>query len=371
MADNTLLYRTAISFVRGATAELLRVMEMRGVSEEEFFEIPMAELNNKLGVQGGLRLDKVYREEALNRARNEIETAQRYKIDILPYGDDRYPAMLREIPDAPTVLYKFGEADLGNPYNVSVVGTRKPTGYGAEFCRKFGTDLAALVPEATIVSGLAYGIDAMSHTAALDNGLPTIAVVGTGLHTIYPAANRQLAAAIVKNGGAIVSEYPYGTPGGRNNFLSRNRIIAGMSMVTLVVESAAIGGSLSTANYAFGYNREVHAVPGRITDPLSEGCNNLIRNEKARMVTSAADMITALGWKILGKKIEPKQLNLFPDLDGDRKLIYEKLQFKSEPVSVDMLHQLTGIPMPVLMSTLTEMEFDGMITRLPGARYEI
>ncbi|MDE6254635.1 MAG: DNA-processing protein DprA, partial [Muribaculaceae bacterium] len=304
-------------------------------------------------------------------ARKEMEFVERHGIRVYYLGDDDYPMLLSETGDAPVVLYQLGETDLDAEHIMNIVGTRRNTAYAVSFCETFIKALAEYFPDIVIVSGLAYGIDSLAHKGALENGLPTVAVVAHGLDTIYPAAHRDLARRIVKSGGSIVTEYPSGTTPFQKRFLERNRIVAGLSELTLVVESPIKGGAMSTANMAFSYSREVGAVPGRISDPMSEGCNLLIRKQKGSLVSSVADVIELMGWRPAGVAVKPKQRNLFPELQGEAHEIYEILKFSSDPLSVDGLYQKTKIHIPVLNSTLTEMEFDGIVVRLPGNRYTL
>lgn len=285
--------------------------------------------------------------------------------------DDDYPTRLYAVEDAPIFIYVLGAADLVSRHIISVVGTRKPTAYGIGFSGSLVKDLATYFPDLIVVSGLAFGIDAAAHRGALEAGVTTIGVVAHGLNMIYPAAHRDLARSIIQQGGALISEYPFDSQPYRQRFLERNRIVAGISDVTVVVESDIKGGAMSTANTAFSYSRDVMALPGRISDKLSSGCNHLIRKQKAHIITSPADLIELTGWQPLDLKIDTSQRNLFPELDGDTKIIYEALRFSQEPLTTDRLHMLTLIPMPQLMSILGEMEFDGIIIRHPGNRYSI
>ena len=254
---------------------------------------------------------------------------------------------------------------------ISIVGTRKPTPYGLDFCNRFVDELAGYFPDATIVSGLAYGIDAAAHIKALDKDIPTVAVVAHGLNMIYPAAHRNLAKEIIRSGGSILSEYPFDTAPFKPNFLARNRIVAGLSDVTIVVESNVKGGAMSTANFAFLYNRDVMALPGRISDEQSSGCNLLIRKNKAHLIECAADLMGITGWQPMGISVDTRQRNLFPELDGDSGKIYELLKYNKEPVQMDHLVHATGIATSKLMSLLNELEFDGVIMRHPGNRYSL
>ena len=361
----------ALAFTPGMSASLARRVDESGMQLKDFFEADRNELVKTLGLSSGARLDKVLREEALFKARKEMEFVERHSIRVYFLGDEDYPMLLRETPDAPVVLFQLGDTDLDAEHIINMVGTRRNTTYAAGFCNTFIQSLSEYFPDAVVVSGLAYGIDSLAHKGALDHGLTTVAVVAHGLDTIYPAAHRDLARRIIKSGGSILSEYPTGSVPFRKRFLERNRIVAGLSELTLVVESPIKGGAMSTANTAFSYSREVGAVPGRATDEMSQGCNLLIRKQKASLVTCVADVIELLGWRPAGVAVKPQQRNLFPELSGESKDIYEVLKFESDPVSVDMLHQKTKIHISAIISTLTELEFDGIVIRHPGNRYSL
>lgn len=353
----------------GFTAETLTRMRSAGVAPEDFFTLPTPELCDALGACGVGIFEQMHRDEALFAARKEYENIARHNIDCLFLGEGEYPSRLAEIPDPPIVIYKYGKAALDSAHMISVVGTRHCTAYGIGFTDRLVKDLAAYFPDLTVVSGLAFGIDAAAHNAALQAGVPTVAVVAHGLNMIYPAQNRELAKKIVADGGAIITQYPYLDRPFRQRFLERNRIVAALSDVTVVTESDVKGGAMSTANTAFHYNRDVMALPGRISDQYSAGCNLLIRKQKAHMVSSAADVIETTGWEPLGAAIKPEQRNLFPELDGDFKNIYEVLRFSPEPMQLDQIHARTLIPIASLMATLGEMEFEGIVMRHPGNRY--
>lgn len=371
MGTKELEYRIALSMTKNVTPQLVRCLYECGIDPEEFYSIGMSELRLKLGSKTNIRFPDMDREEALFKAREEVKFVERHGVKVYSLFDENYPLLLREISDPPIILYQLGDADLDKEHFVSIVGTRKPSLYGIDFCKRLVSDLGAYFPDLTVVSGLAYGIDAMAHTEALDKNLVTIGVLAHGLDMIYPSSNRELARRILKNGGALLSQYPSKSTPFAARFLERNRIVAGISPLTIVVESPLKGGAMSTANFAFNYDREVMALPGRISDQLSEGTNHLIRKEKAHLLTSAADIIEMMGWRPLGVRISPKQRNLFPDLDGTAKEICELLKFRSEALTIDTIHTLTQIPMPELMSTLVELEFDGIINRFPGNRFGI
>ena len=370
----SLIQKVALSMVPGVNADFVRNLMERGITYGDFFSMDCSDERFREGcsLQRGVALDSMHRDEALFRARKEVEFMQRHHIRAYSLYDDDYPMLLREIPDAPVVLYKLGNANLDSEKLISIVGTRRPTNYGTEFCSRLVDEIGDYFPEAVIVSGLAYGIDSASHSAALEKGLPTVGVVAHGLDTVYPAAHRDLAGRMVHSGGAIVSEYPSGTRIFQGNFLKRNRIIAGLSHVTVVVESEIRGGAMSTANTAFNYSRDVMALPGRISDRMSEGCNLLIRKNKAGMITAGADMIEQMNWKPLGAPgSAPLQRNLFPELQGNDAKVYELLRINSEPLTVDAIFQATNIHISELMAILTELEFDAIITKLPGSRYTL
>ena len=372
MNQPDIIFKMAFSFLKKKIGvPLLREFIDRGVSPELFFTLSTKELVAKLGVPSDHEFDKIAREEALAKARNEWNKIKPHNIQPLFVLDDNYPESLAETYDPPIILYKLGSTDLNGDHLLAVVGTRKPTPYGVDFCNRMVGEIAEYFPDAVIVSGLAYGIDATAHKKALEKKLATVAVVAHGLNMIYPAAHRNLAKEIVRSGGAIISEYPFDTKPFPPNFLARNRIVAGLSQVTVVVESNIKGGAMSTANYAFMYNRDVMALPGRSSDDLSSGCNLLIRKNKAHLIECAADLIEVTGWQPLNIPLDPKQRNLFPELEGDSQRIYELIKNSNEPVQLDRLINQTGLPASQIISLLSELEFDGIIIRYPGNRFSI
>lgn len=371
MEGKETIYKLAYSFLKGMTSETVRKISDSGVSPEDFFGQTTRELVKRLDISNKALFESLPREEAVVRARKESELIDKHHIKAVFLLDDDYPKRLSAVEDAPIILYKLGETDLDSEQIASIVGTRRPTPYGVDFCGKLIKELSEYFPDIVITSGLAYGIDAIAHTKALECNVPTIAVVAHGLNMIYPAAHRDLARTILKKGGAILSEYPFGVKPFKANFLERNRIVAALSDVTVVVESAIKGGAMSTANFAFSYSRDVMALPGRISDENSEGCNLLIRKQKASLITGAADLIETTGWKIFNIKLSPQQRNLFPELDGENKIVYELLKFSREPLQADRLCSLSKIPVSRLMTILSELEFDGIIIRYPGNRYTI
>lgn len=371
MKDNELTFKTALAMTKGMSASVAVRLEEAGISPADFFAMETSELSAALGISRNMAFEKMMRDEAIFRARKEVELMERHRIKGVFILDADYPVRMMQVPDAPVMVYQLGESPLESDHVINLVGTRKPTAYGLDFCSRLVKDLAAYFPDLIVVSGLAYGIDAAAHRAALEAGVRTVAVVAHGLNMIYPAQHRDLAKSILANGGAIITEYPFGETPYRQRFLERNRIVAALSDATIVAESDIKGGAMSTANTAFSYSREVMALPGRSSDKLSSGCNHLIRKEKAHLITCAPDVIELLGWRPLNMNVDARQRNLFPELDGDAKIVYDTIRYSREPIQTDRIHLQTLIPMPRLMATLGEMEFDGIIIRHPGNRFSI
>ena len=365
------IYKLATVFLDGLTPELVARFPEFGIDAETFFTLPDVELNTLIGKHKGVDFGMYRREEAIARAWKEEEFMARHGIKTLYMHDDAYPRRLLEITAPPKVLFILGETEFNSEHVISIVGTRRCTQAGMDFGRRFVNELAPLFPDLWVISGLAYGIDSVAHTAAIESERVTGAVLAHGLDTIYPAAHRNLAKDILKHGGALISEYPTGVTPYRSRFLERNRIVASLSDATLVIESEIKGGAMSTANTAFSYNREVFAVPGRPSDTMSSGCNHLIRKNKAHLLTGVTDFIEEMDWRPAGIKIDPRQRCLFPELAGDSKIVYDCIRFKREPMTPDAIHSATTLPIAKVMAALGEMEFDGIVSRIAGNRYEL
>lgn len=364
-------YRIGLSLLAKVTPALVRRMVELGMDAEEFFKLSQSALSSRLGLEGPGVITDRERQEVLSRARREADFVERHNIRVYSLSESDYPLLLREIPDAPIVLYQLGSADLDGDHLLSIVGTRRASGYGTNFCESVVDGLSSYFRDLKVVSGLALGIDSAAHVAALAHGVCTIGVVAHGLDTIYPASNRDLARRILNQGGAILSQYPSGTTPFAARFLERNRIVAGLSQFTLVAESPVKGGAMSTANLAFQYNRDVGALPGRNSDEGSRGCNLLIKRQKAHLVESHLDIMDVMGWKAAAAQPAARQRNLFPELTGNGSAVYEAIRRSGNPVALDSLHMLTGLSVSELLATLTDLEFEGIICRLPGNRFEI
>jgi len=308
--------------------------------------------------------------EAFQRAEEEMTFVEKNHITCLTLQDEAYPSRLRECEDAPVVLFFKGNADFNKLHVIDMVGTRKATDYGKQFCADFIRDLAALVPDVMIVSGLAYGIDIYSHRAALQNHLSTIGVLAHGLDRIYPYVHRQTAVEMLENGG-LLTEFLSGTNPDAFNFVSRNRIVAGMSDATIVVESAAKGGSLITAELAQGYGRDCFALPGRHSDALSKGCNLLIRDNKAALIENAEDFVKAMGWQSSAiVKPQNVQRELFLDLTKEEQCIVDILR-KQGDLQVNTLVVQSNIPVNKISMLLFNLEMKGVVRAMVGGVYRL
>lgn len=300
------------------------------------------------------------------RAENELEFIEKHKIKPLLYFQKEYPERLKDIEEAPVLLYFKGNIDLNAPKVIGIVGTRKASNYGRDMTERLVAELAAY--NVVVVSGLAFGIDHAAHKAALAQELATVGVLAHGLDSIYPWQHRSLAANMVNNGG-LLTEYISQTQPKRENFPERNRIVAGMVDGILLVETAKRGGALITAEIAYSYNREVFAVPGRVGDEYSEGCNNFIRIQKAYLINSAADIAYHLGWDIKDQLAFKKKIDLSHLKGLEKELAY--LIQENEKIHFDQIATKLNISSSDLSVKLLDLEFSGVIQALPGNNYRI
>lgn len=309
-------------------------------------------------------------DELRSRLQREMAFCAGHHVRILPFSSDDYPFLLKqdEVKDAPLNLFYRGSADLNRRRVISVVGTRRITDYGKQLCAALCDDLARLAPDVLVVSGLAYGVDIHVHRSALAGGLDTVAVLAHGLDRIYPALHRRTADEMTGQGG-LLTEYFTGTVPDKGNFVRRNRIVAGMSYATLVVESADRGGALITAGLAAAAGREVLAFPGRVGDSCSVGCNRLIREKDATLVTSAADVLATLGWHTAAEKAaaEPR---LLPVLTAEQQRVADALE-QTDGLGLNQLSQRSGVPTAALADLLFDLEDLKVVTRLPGNRFRL
>lgn len=304
-------------------------------------------------------------DKQLPQAEAEADEARRRHISLLALTETDYPTWLKSLPDAPPVLFYKGTASLNAQPMISIVGTRHISEYGKDLCRHIVEQLAERLPQVTIVSGLAYGVDVHAHRAALACGLPTIGVLGHGLNYLYPPSHRDTANRMTEQGG-LLTEYPCATPVSRENFVQRNRIVAGLSQACIVVESARRGGALITARLAQDYGREVYACPGRLTDLHSEGCNRLIARHGAAIFTSVDDLMDDMGWA--PRQPRPQQLELFPALTATEEQLRSRL-VQTEQCSADELVTATGLKVAEVNAALIQLEMKGLVRLLAGNQY--
>jgi len=334
-------------------------------SAQEVFKGQEKELQSIEGI-GPTTSRSLDNRSLISRARQELEYTARHRIRIISFDDPAFPDQLNQCEDGPILIYARGEQGLQCKRSLSVVGTRRATTYGRDVCRQVVKDLSQKIKDLVIVSGLAYGIDVIAHQAALDAGIPTVAVLGHGFSTIYPYAHREVARKIIRS-GALVTDFHSGMGPERNNFLRRNRIIAGMSNATLVVESASEGGALITADLAASYGRDVLAVPGRTTDMRSKGCNELIKSCKAALVQSAEDVLYHLNWDPDRPDTAPSPRPVASPENEELQLL--QLMISKPGMKPDTLSAHSGIPIQKVLSILLQMELKRWIMVEPGSRY--
>jgi len=316
---------------------------------------------------GAVRAAAIRNCNVQSRVEAEWQFTQKNNIKVLVKGNQGYPPKLEDCIDAPHVLYYKGNSDLLSKRVISVVGTRSPSQYGKDRVAELMTTLGQY--DVLVVSGLAYGIDTMAHKEALKNNLMTIGVLGHGLDKIYPAANRGLAAEMLQQGG-LLSEFMQGTKPEKQNFPKRNRIVSGMADAVVVVESGEKGGSLITADIANGYNKDVLAYPGRATDPCSKGCNQLIRNHKANLITCGQDLVEFMNWA----EDLPKSSRVLPAMNAslsDEEKIILSIIGTHDPCSIDLLINMSGLNPGMVVAHALSLEMAGLIANLPGKLYGI
>ncbi|MBU8891374.1 MAG: DNA-processing protein DprA [Bacteroidales bacterium] len=368
MINDDLKYKIALSLIPKVGHITAKKLVAYVGNFEGIFKETKSNLMKIPGI-GSVLADLIINTDVLPKAEEEINFINEHKINPIFYLDKEYPERLKHCEDAPVLIYTLGKVDLNTRKIISIVGTRKATTEGIAFCEKLIKDLKQREHNPIIVSGLAYGIDAAAHKAALANDLLTIAVLGHGLDIIYPASHKKLAGNIIKQ-GMLVTDFPAKSIRDKNNFIKRNRIIAGLSDATIVIESGGKGGSLVTADIANSYNRDVFAVPGRVSDIYSKGCNNLIKTNKAAMLTSIEDLEYLLGWEPGKKDKEAVQRDLFVNLNNDEKIIAEILKNHTE-LPIDSICLKCNMPTSKVSPILLNLEFMGVVKTLPGKAYKL
>ena len=366
MNDTELLHLLALLKVDGIGDVLAKKLLNHFQSAEEIFKSKAIQLASVDGI-GKVVIKNLKNKSVFESAKEELHFIRENNINVLFYKDENYPNRLKHCIDGPILLFSSGKIDFTNRKIISIVGTREITSYGTEFCKKLIEDLAPLNP--IIVSGFAYGVDIVAHKAAMDNNLQTIGVVAHGLNQVYPKVHKKYVAKMEENGGFLTEFWSTSNPE-KENFVKRNRIVAGMCEATIVIESAEKGGSLITANLANDYNRDVFAVPGRISDKFSQGCNNLIKTQRAHLLSSAADVLYILNWELKPKEDKAIQKQLFVTLENEEQKIYDYLQ-KNGKQLLDVIALDCDFPVFKISSTLLNMELKGVIRPLPGKLFEV
>lgn len=369
MNTQQLKFQIALTLINGVGNSIARNLISYLGSEEAVFLEKKSLLLKIPGIGERLARELTNHQDALQRADQEIDFILKNNISVHYYKDESYPSRLRECNDAPLLIYSRCKADFNSRHIISVVGTRNATEYGKKMCRELVLGLSEL-PSLLIVSGLAYGVDICAHKAALDAGIPTIGVVAHGLDRIYPGHHRSVAIQMLEKGG-LVTEYLSCTNPDRQNFIQRNRIIAGMADAIVVVESGLKGGALITADLGADYNRDVFAFPGRSGDQWSKGCNFLIKNNKAGLIESAEDLLNNLGWISTGISPKNHQTFLFPELTDTEAAVYAAIQKHGQAIQVNELSLKLQLPYQQLSALLLSLEFKSVVRSMPGNRYVV
>ncbi len=363
--NDSLIYQIAVSQIPGIGNINAKKLISKVGSAEGIFKEKKQNLLKINGI-GNALVKNIINNRSLEKAEKEIEFIKKYNIDVRYYLDENYPNRLKHCEDSPIILFIKGKVDFENPKIISIVGTRSATHYGKEICEKLVNALSERGHSAIIISGLAYGIDTTAHKAALKYGLDTIAVLAHGLNTIYPVQHKTYAKKIIKQ-GALVTDFTSDIGPERGNFVKRNRIIAGLSDATIVIESGERGGALITADIANSYNRDVFAIPGNIPNFYSKGCNKLIKTNKAALLENIDDLEYILGWEIKSKK-NNIQKKIFVELSTDEKKIYELLKNETQ-LPIDQICCQAEMPVSKVSPILLNLEFNGLVKSLPGNIY--
>jgi DNA processing protein len=364
--NNELLYRIALTHIPNIGDVHGKALINTCGSAAAIFNAKKKDLENIEGI-GSVRANNIKSFQDFSKAEKEIEFIDKFKIQPLFITDDAYPKKLLHCYDCPLLLYYRGNADLNNSKILSIIGTRSNSEYGKQITEKIVEDLKDL--DVIIVSGLAFGIDTIAHKSALKNNLQTIGVLAHGLDRIYPAQNKTLAKQMIENGG-LLTDYSSDTNPDKQNFPKRNRIVAGICDATLVIESGVSGGSLITAELANGYNKDVFAIPGRSIDSKSEGCNFLIKNNKASLVCNASDIIENMRWGTNKSIAIKKQRELFIDLPEHEQTIYDILK-QQEATHIDEIYGKSGLSSSTIANALLMLEMKQIIASLPGKMYQV
>ncbi|PRD47237.1 DNA-processing protein DprA [Sphingobacterium haloxyli] len=363
----TMLKKIALTKIKGVGPKTARTLLACCGSIDNIFDASKKQLLSIPGI-GNTTVESILSKNYMHDAERELAFVEKHNVEILWAEDANYPRRLKQCEDAPLLIYYKGTVDLNPSLCVSIVGTRNATAYGKRICEELISTLQGY--DMQIISGLAYGIDVQAHRLAIKHHIPTIGVLGHGLDRIYPSAHRDIASRMLENGG-LLTEYPSETIPDRNNFPARNRIIAGLADVTIVVEAAKKGGALITAEIANSYNRDVCAFPGGVDQEYSAGCNYLIKTHRAHLIRHADDLIYLMGWEQPKPKQEGVQLPLLTNnLSKNEQRVYDFLRERQQ-ASVDEIALHLGWPTSKLAIILLEMEMNNILLSLPGKIYRI
>lgn len=365
--NSELLYQLALTLVPNIGPVQAKIL-LQHCEAEEIFHAKKSFLEKIEGI-GTVRAASIVSFRDFSEAEEEIKFIEKYKIKTLFLTDKDYPQRLLNCYDSPTLLYYKGDADLNASKIIAVIGTRSHTDYAKQVTEKLVKEIAA--QNVTVISGLAFGVDAIAHKAAMKNNLPTIGVLAHGLDHIYPSEHSGLAKEIIKENGGLLTEFRSNTKPDKHNFPTRNRIVAGMSDATIVIETGVKGGSMITAELANGYNKDVFAFPGKVTDAKSAGCNYLIKNNKAMLLTDAEELLQVMGWEERKKKSEARsQKKLFIELSPDEKIIVDILRQK-DTINIDELNMKSGLSSSAVAAAILSLELQNVMVSLPGKLYRL
>ena len=363
-----LIYQLALAEVPNIGCVHAKILAQEFGTAEKIFKAKQHLLEKIEGI-GEIRARSIKMFTNFSKAEEEIKFIEKYKIKPLFLIDKNYPQRLLNCYDSPTLLFYKGDADLNVSKIIAIIGTRNHTEYGKQQTEKLIKELSA--QNILVVSGMAFGIDAIAHKASLKNELATVGVLGHGLDQIYPPEHSGLAKDMLKHGGGLLTEFRSGTKPDKHNFPTRNRIVAGMSDATVVIETGEKGGSMITAELANGYNKDVFALPGKITDHKSAGCNFLIRNNKAMLLTDATELIEVMGWEEKSQKTKvKKQKEIFIELSKEEKIIIDLLNEK-ETIHIDELNIKSGLSSSATAVAILNLELQNVIISLPGKIYRL
>ena len=366
MTQSELYHTLALLQVEGVGDVIAKKLIQHCGNAAEVFASKKSQLQKIDGI-GSVVIKNLQDKSVFAKAEAELQFIAQENISTTYFQEENYPERLKNCYDSPVLLFQAGNIDLQNRRIISIVGTRQITTYGMEFTKKLIGEISPLNP--IIVSGFAYGVDIFAHQMAMDCGLQTIGVLAHGLNQIYPKTHKKYMAKMEQNGGFLTEFWSTSNPD-KENFIKRNRIVAGISEATIVIESAERGGSLVTANLANDYNRDVFAVPGRTTDKYSQGCNNLIKTQRANLLTSAADLVYILNWELQRESQKVVQKQLFVTLTDEEQIIYDYLQ-KTGKEMMDIIALECDFPIYRISSILLNMELKGVIRPLPGKMFEV